>query len=141
MKKTKSKHKPKKLVTLLTGLFIGIDQLSKLVVVNSTLPYEVNDGIALSIFRGSNGLSFALALLGIALAVYLFLHTKPERYVELVGFAAIFAGGFGNIIDRVLYEGVVDFIQVLSFPTFNVADALVSFGIVVVIVFAFNERA
>jgi len=40
----------------------------------------------------------------------------------------VVSGGVSNLIDRVIYTGVIDFIAVWNFPVFNVADMLISVG-------------
>ena len=64
-------------------------------------------------------------------AVVLFLFCpKRERLADRIMLAFIFAGGLGNLIDRVIYGAVVDFIEFtfISFPVFNVADICVVMG-------------
>ncbi len=64
-----------------------------------------------------------------AVALFLFL-PKRERLSDRLCLALIFAGGLGNLIDRVLYGAVVDFIEFtfISFPVFNLADVCVVTG-------------
>ena len=62
---------------------------------------------------------------------------RPEESVLNLGFALILGGAGGNLIDRVLYGYVVDFIDVYvgnwHWPAFNVADMAISVGAGVVI--------
>jgi signal peptidase II len=44
--------------------------------------------------------------------------------------ALVFAGALGNLIDRLLYSGVIDFISVGVWPVFNVADSVISIAVV-----------
>ncbi len=73
----------------------------------------------------------AVILIAFALLVW-----AKEKPVFCVSLALIFAGGFGNMIDRVSLGYVVDFIQFAfftSFPVFNGADSFVTVGGVMMI--------
>ncbi len=63
---------------------------------------------------------------------------RPEEKMTNIGFAMILGGAAGNLIDRVRHGYVVDFIDIYvrgwHWPAFNVADAAISIGAVVVIV-------
>ncbi|QPK78491.1 signal peptidase II [Corynebacterium lizhenjunii] len=82
-----------------------------------------------------------LFVLGAAVAVP---HLRDRG--QVVGLALIAGGALGNLIDRLFREPgfwfghVVDFISVGSFAVFNVADAAITCGVVVFIVFMFLEE-
>jgi signal peptidase II len=77
-----------------------------------------------------------LVLLG--LAVYLFYLWKNN--VPILGQVLVLAGGISNYWDRVFYGGVIDFIILkaghLSWPAFNIADAIVLLGFGIMIIAA-----
>lgn len=73
---------------------------------------------------------------GIAFLAYLFAHSR--RPVELALLAAILGGAMGNVVDRLRFGAVVDFLYFHfpdgpGWPSFNVADACLSTGIVVLL--------
>lgn len=89
-----------------------------------------NTGVAFSFLSKWPSLVVILTLL-VLTAVALFLFSpKRERLADRIMLAFIFAGGLGNLIDRVIYGAVVDFIEFtfISFPVFNVADICVVMG-------------
>lgn len=97
------------------------------------LSYLENRGAAFGIFQ--NKLIFLggfTSLLIIAMIVALLKYRKTSKLLT-ISLAVIISGAIGNLIDRLYYNYVVDFILVhykdlYYFPTFNVADILVCVG-------------
>ncbi|WP_442873067.1 signal peptidase II [Aurantimonas sp. A3-2-R12] len=98
-----------------------------------------NTGIAFSMFAGFGDVGLSL-LSGLVLAVvlYLWVKTPPERRLLHLGLAIIVGGAIGNLIDRVRLGYVVDYIYfhtpVWDFAVFNLADAFITVGAVVILV-------
>jgi signal peptidase II len=92
-----------------------------------------NTGIAFSLLDsvGDVGL-LAISALVILFVLYLASRTEPTHRFARLGFALIVGGALGNVIDRVTYGHVVDYIlfhtPVWSFAVFNLADALITVG-------------
>jgi len=127
---------------------IGIDQLTKyLIKTNLTLgdsfpesgyfhiTYVQNTGAAFSIFRDNTYLLSMFSIIGVILLLFIvfylstrfnFLRSLPAR----ISLGLIMGGTVGNLIDRLSFGYVVDFIDVDFFATFNVADAGISVGAV-----------
>lgn len=53
-----------------------------------------------------------------------------DKRLEVVSYVLVFAGALGNLMDRVWMGKVTDFISIGSFPIFNVADSLITLGII-----------
>lgn len=132
------------ITVLVSAVLIGLDQwLKYLAVQNLTagsvrvliphvlgLTYVENDGAAFNLFSGSQMLLIvvtAVALLAFA-AVLLF--RRPKDKFTYLAMLLIFAGGVGNLIDRVHAGYVVDYLAFLfiRFPVFNLADICVVVG-------------
>ena len=98
--------------------------------------YVQNTGAAFSSFRGQQWL-FALifAVFTVVLIYELQKNTMGFLPFERWCLAAIWAGGLGNMIDRVRLGYVVDMIEVefIRFPVFNVADCFITCGCVLLI--------
>jgi signal peptidase II len=146
------------ILTVLIVLFnIGIDQLSKCIVRyfisdNETIPIlkgtivfikAENIGAALGIGAGLPSILkiFYLQLLPIFILLFLFRMIVTDKELPrliIIGVAIAIGGAFGNVLDRILYGSVTDFIQ-LHFGTytsgiFNIADISVVIGLVLVII-------
>ncbi len=82
-------------------------------------------------------------IVSIVLSVWLYRMTRAEKWHSL-SIALILGGAVGNLIDRVWYGYVVDFIQVhwneSYFPSFNIADAAISCGTVILLFLTFFEK-
>lgn len=104
------------------------------------LTYVENPGIAFGIRVGGGPLFTALiALASMVVLIYL-LRSRAEGTTEQVALAITFGGALGNLTDRVLFGKVVDFVDVdfpdflmSRWPVFNLADAAVTIGIIVLI--------
>ncbi len=94
------------------------------------LQYATNKGVAFSItFPGPlQGIFIGLALLGIIWA-----GTKAKTLPSKIAFGMIIGGAFGNVVDRIRDGLVTDFIQVGTFPIFNVADSFITIGVTLLI--------
>ena len=78
-----------------------------------------------------------ISSLAVGLILYFYIKT-PRQYVFLaIGFALIFGGAIGNLIDRVRFGVVVDFLDVYigkyHWPAFNIADSAITVGIFIFI--------
>ncbi|MCL2741014.1 MAG: signal peptidase II [Oscillospiraceae bacterium] len=126
---------------------IGVDQATKAIVaerivdpfrdyvtvIDGFLGFTIsrNKGIAFGLLQGMWWLFIPTTVITVALLAYVFL--KSRGSIIRLPLALILAGAFGNLTDRVVQaDGVIDFIDVpplsFIFPTFNVADALVTMG-------------
>lgn len=94
--------------------------------------FTFNEGAAFSMLASNPAV---VALLSAALLVALGAVILWGRTLSLslrLGLTAVWAGGVGNLLDRLMYGAVVDFIELrfLSFPIFNFADICVTLGAV-----------
>ncbi len=137
---------------------ILLDQLTKQMVEQSLSLYEIvpllpslnltlayNEGAAFSFLSDQGGwqrwLFSGLALLVSLVLVGWLTKLKQERLLAIT-LALIIGGAVGNLIDRVLFGHVIDFIDVYvhrwHWPAFNVADSAISVGVVLMFIDAFR---
>ncbi len=104
------------------------------------LTHVLNPGGAFGILASQSStiriLVFLLiSSLAICFVLYFYLNTPETHFFLSIGFAMIFGGAIGNIIDRVRFGMVVDFLDVYvknsHWPAFNVADSAICVGMVV----------
>lgn len=109
------------------------------------LQYVENTGVAFSMFRNRKALILIMgfAVLGVVLFFLFRLPRQKKFFAVHILMSALVAGALGNIIDRIRYDFVVDFISfvLIHYPVFNVADCyIVVSAIVLVILFMFVYR-
>ena len=93
-----------------------------------------NTGIAFSEARGSTPVVTAIALVVVALLVVIARRTSGTFVAVILGL--IIGGALGNLIDRLIRHhagGVIDFIDFQWWPVFNVADAAIVVGVIILI--------
>jgi signal peptidase II len=131
------------------GVVVVLDQLTKVwavsalsdgpvSVVGSLLQFRLtrNPGGAFSL---GTGLTPVLAILAVAMVVYIVRTTRRTADVIMAfSLALVLGGALGNLIDRFvrspgfLRGEVVDFIKVPHWPTFNVADSAITVGVILI---------
>lgn len=99
--------------------------------------YAENQGMAFSMFGGARWVFVALtSAVCIAALAVMFKNKIPSLWAYW-SIGVIVAGGLGNLIDRVLYGYVVDFIEptFINFAIFNIADSAVTLGTVSLVLY------
>src|SRR5687767_2592771 len=155
----------RKLGFLVAAIVFALDQLSKWIVAGPLNLQEVGQIVLLPIFnlswtenygislgllnaRTATGQWMLIAVTGaIALAVAVWIGREKQRGDQLA-LGMVLGGALGNILDRVRFGYVVDFAdlhfgKIQPFLVFNVADAAISIGVVILLLRAFltrNER-
>lgn len=149
---TSTLRTPNRRIALIGLLVIGLDQLTKALVLQFLpgpqeqviidgffkLVHWGNTGAAWSLFRGNNHLLAIVA--GMALIILYFSrhHFDSRTLLGQIAFGLIFGGIFGNLIDRLFRHQVIDFLYFyvrqrgggeLGFPAFNVADSAICTGV------------
>ena len=133
------------LMTLLAAVIVIADQVSKYLVVAQIplgghvevlpgvvgLTYVQNRGAAFSMLQNQQWLFALIFALFAVLIVWEFSKKRmPFTTLERFCIVSVFAGGFGNMIDRLRLGYVVDMIatEFINFPVFNVADCFITCG-------------
>lgn len=94
--------------------------------------YALNDGMAFSLFSGARWIFVVFTvILCIGTLWYLFSNRCKSLWLYW-NIGVVISGGIGNLIDRILYGSVVDFIEpvFINFAIFNIADCAVTLGAV-----------
>ena len=101
----------------------------------------LNSGAAFGLFKGQS-LFFTVStvLVIIFICLYIWRGVCKDLFV-LAALGLILGGAVGNLIDRVLYGYVIDFLDFRIWPVFNIADASITIGaFILAIKLVFNKR-
>jgi len=143
-------------LAVIAGLVVFCDQITKAVILHRLPLYQSiavlpgmfnlthiqNPGGAFGFLANfSPQWRYSIFIVGASLAtglvLYFYLDTPKSKPMLASGLAMIFGGAIGNMIDRIRYGKVVDFldfyIKDLHWPAFNIADSAVSIGVVIFI--------
>jgi signal peptidase II len=135
-------------------ILIGIDQASKywakatlqkdgaitLIPNVLKLQYHENSGAVWGILQGKAGALSIFTIFILAALLFVYLHIPRDRKYTALKLVFIFiaAGAVGNLIDRMRFDYVVDFIyfELINFPVFNIADSYVTVASILIIILA-----
>ena len=93
-----------------------------------------NGGIAFGLFKGQNPVLFLiLSLIAIIFIIYLIVKKRTQSKSMLLGFFLILSGACGNLVDRIIYGHVLDFIDLRVWPVFNIADSAITIGTCIIL--------
>ena len=101
------------------------------------ITYVINDGAAFSILEGKQLFLSILAIVVLGLLIYYLFKEKLNNY-KVIYYSLIIAGILGNLFDRIVYHGVIDYFDFKLFnydaPIFNLADSFIVIGVGLIII-------
>jgi len=146
--------------TIISVVVIVLDQITKAIATANLLMFDPvavipmfnftlmhNEGAAFSFLSDAGGwqrwfFTILASVVSIAIIIWIKKLTPQEKGMA-ISLSLILGGAIGNLIDRVRFGYVVDFIDVYygtsHWPAFNIADAAISVGAVVMIIYSFRE--
>jgi signal peptidase II len=142
-------------IMLFALLIIALDQVSKYAIKIFLRPYDSievikgifnityvqNSGAAFSILKGKTHFFTITTLLVIIAIIYAIIKLPTKKRGIRVLLALVLGGAVGNLIDRLRYGYVVDFLDFRIWPVFNVADMAIVISVLILAYFiAFDKN-
>jgi signal peptidase II len=137
----------------IAAFVVAADQLSKSWIRANLLPGESfpeigrfsithlqNTGSAFSLITNQSFLLTIIAIVGLVVILLFYRHLPRSNTLGTIALGLVFGGALGNMIDRIRFGHVTDFILVrlwhdFYWPAFNIADSAITVGVIVLIVF------
>lgn len=131
-------------------LSVVIDQVVKILVINKmalqqsitiinnffNITYVRNTGAAWSILSGNVLLLIMISVLALVTIYYYLIKDKDLNKIDIVSYSMLIGGIIGNLIDRIVYGYVIDYLDFkifnYNFPIFNIADTLIVISIIII---------
>ena len=140
---------------IIIAAVILLDQISKYIIQNDISLYQVeiipgffdityarNTGMAWSLLSGKQVFLSLVSAAAILCMVWYLSQKKPNALVS-AGLSLMIGGAAGNLIDRLFFGYVRDFLNFYifgyDFPIFNIADAALCIGVFLLLIDAFRE--
>ena len=136
---------------IISLVVIIVDQLTKFLVVSNmnianeieiihnffSIFYVTNTGAAFSSFRDQTTLLIIVSIFCIAIINAIIQREKFNYKLSVISLGLLLGGMIGNLIDRVIYKNVIDFLSFnifgYKFPVFNIADICITLGVFIYI--------
>lgn len=149
---SRGSDRPWRLAGALCGVVVALDQAAKAAVEANLVPGEKievlgplsltlahNRGVAFGLADGGGAALVALTVLALLFVGALFA-SNPARPWMWVAIGLLAGGALGNLADRVRAGEVTDFVDVLSWPPFNLADVAITLGVAAMALSYLRER-
>lgn len=134
-------------------LIVILDQLAKFLIkqsfqLNQSIPiiknvfhltYITNTGSAFGLFKGLNLFFMLFSAMVIVVIFYYMKKIKENEKTMKLAAGLLLGGTIGNLIDRLLYGAVTDFIDFRIWPVFNIADSAVTISVVLLIILLWKK--
>ena len=143
------------LFLIIAACIVALDQISKLWVRSNITLYESvpilgclsltnvrNTGSAFGLFVNQAFLLTLIAIVGVVAILLFYRYFSKSSMLGVSALSLVFGGAIGNLIDRLRFGYVTDFIDVrlwhdFHWPSFNVADSAITVGSIALVVFIF----
>lgn len=135
-------------------ILIILDQVTKLLITDKldpgqTIPiidgilhftYVHNPGIAFGLFPKMNVIIIVLSIVTIFLLFLIYRKTNSGDIWTKTALIFIASGAVGNLLDRIQYNVVIDFIDFRFWPVFNLADSFIVIGVFILFIIIFLTK-
>ncbi|MEK7278294.1 MAG: signal peptidase II [Chloroflexota bacterium] len=151
------------LLFAIAALVVAADQYTKSLIRARLAPFEMwppvpvlgdyftlinttNTGAAFGMFKNAGGIFTVVAVVVVALIIFYYRRIPDGEIAIRVALGLQLGGAIGNLIDRLRFGTVTDFIyfhwkQILNAPIFNLADLSITCGVIILALLMWRENA
>ncbi len=129
------------LTKYLINLFLAQGQSILLIPHFFYLTHIRNSGVSFGLLKDKIPFVFYLGMSLLAIGMLaLFLHREQGNRNQRIATGLIAGGILGNLIDRVRFGAVVDFLDFRVWPIFNLADSAITIGIIILLIWEIKKK-
>lgn len=146
-----------KKLTVLSFIFLLMDFIIKLIISNNlelyntievipnffNIIYVTNTGAAFSILEGNRFLFIIIAIVAIYLIYEFLIKNNKINKFEIISYSMLMGGITGNLLDRIVYGYVIDYLSFnifsYDFPIFNLADVFIVISVLLIVIKGIKE--
>ena len=146
----------KKTALIAASSIVVLDQTTKLIIKNNLglsqskpliknilhFTYVTNSGSAFGWFKDFNFLLiiFSFCVISAIFYFYVWVKIKNNQMPQQIAAGLLLGGTIGNLIDRVFYGYVIDFIDFRIWPVFNIADIAVTTSVIILLFYIWKKK-
>lgn len=105
-----------------------------------SLTYVTNTGAVFGLFPDYGGIFMVIAVVVVAAIILYYRHLPGDQWLVQTSLGLQLGGAVGNLIDRLRYGHVIDFIDFKVWPVFNVADSAIVVGVAILAYHLLRDR-
>ena len=125
-------------------LLLNMDMGDSITIINNfwNITLISNTGAAFSVLSSNTPFLIIVSLFTIILIYFLFIKGQELKNYQKILYGILLGGIIGNLIDRIIYGAVVDYLDFnifgYNFPVFNLADIFIVVGVILIIIDVFK---
>lgn len=100
----------------------------------------INKGIAFGLFKEYSYLLTYLIPIFILFLLYMIKKDTHKTFSSKIAYGLILGGAFSNFYDRLIYGGVIDYIDLKIWPVFNLSDSAITIGVGILLLKLVKEK-
>lgn len=135
---------------ILAGVILAVDQVVKHRILEGGVHTYLNGQLAIGPFY-NQGIAFSISLpnvlLGLAIFVSLvfvfwltFFELTKKPLLATFAFGFVLGGSVGNVVDRLRFGAVIDYVHVFRTSVFNFADVCIAAGLFIIVILLFQKK-
>lgn len=134
------KNKTNRRIRLFIALLVAVDLISKYLIFASNIDTQFMTPVMNTGGAWSLTISVPIIIAFTAFACAGMIYLWQRKHISSRAFAFLMAGALGNVYDRIVFHGVRDRIHIGVFPVFNLADVMITIG-VLLIAFQYKKQS
>lgn len=123
---------------------LNLNEFESIIIIKNilSLTYVKNNGAAFSILSGNTIFLIIISIITLIIIYKYLIINKKHNKIEIITYSLFVGGLLGNLIDRIIHNYVIDYINlfIINFPVFNLADTFIVISVIILIALEIKEE-